>query len=73
MYDKPILGLSFFALSLVSIEQRRAFPISIEQVIKQKAQEAKTIKILEDSMKLWSAFFSPNILLLKDNLEALSQ
>jgi len=30
LYDKPILGLSFFALSLVSIEQRRAFPISIE-------------------------------------------
>jgi putative transposase len=44
LYDKPILGLSFFALSLVSIEQRRAFPISIEQVIKQKAQSAKTLK-----------------------------
>ncbi|WP_235147951.1 MULTISPECIES: transposase [Fischerella] len=44
LYDKSILGLSFFALSLVSIEQRRAFPISIEQVIKQKAQSAKTLK-----------------------------
>ncbi len=43
--EKPILGLSFFALSLVSIEQRKAFPISIEQVIKPKEEKAKqTIK-----------------------------
>jgi putative transposase len=44
LYDKPILGLSFFALSLVSIEQRKAFPISIEQVIKQKVEKPKILK-----------------------------
>lgn len=43
LYEKPILGLSFFALSLVSVEQRKAFPISIEQVIKPEAEKAKKL------------------------------
>lgn len=34
LVSKPILGLSFFTLSLVSVEQRHSFPIQIEQVIK---------------------------------------
>jgi putative transposase len=38
------VGLSFFALSLVSIEQRKAFPISIEQVIKTKVEKEKASK-----------------------------
>ncbi|BAZ40442.1 transposase [Calothrix sp. NIES-4101] len=44
LYNKPILGLSFFALSLVSIEQRKAFPMGIEQVIKQKVEKPKIVK-----------------------------
>lgn len=43
LYEKPILGLSFFALSLVSVEQRKAFPISIEQVIKPKLENQKKL------------------------------
>lgn len=34
LVNKPISGLSFFVLSLVSVEQRQSFPIQIEQVIK---------------------------------------
>jgi putative transposase len=33
LYDQPISGLAFFNLSLVSIEQRKAFPLRLEQVI----------------------------------------
>ena len=32
LYDKPVLGLAFFELSLVSVEQRHAFPLRTEQV-----------------------------------------
>jgi hypothetical protein len=34
LFSKPVPGLSFFALSLVSVEKRHSFPIQIEQVIK---------------------------------------
>ncbi len=34
LISKPISGLSFFTLSLVSVQQRHSFPIQIEQVIK---------------------------------------
>lgn len=34
LVNKPISGLSFFALSLVSVQERHSFPILIEQVIK---------------------------------------
>ncbi|WP_392478827.1 transposase [Nostoc sp. C110] len=34
LVSKPISGLSFFTLSLVSVGQRHSFPIQIEQVIK---------------------------------------
>jgi putative transposase len=36
--SKPINGLSFFVLSLVSVEGRQSFPIGIEQVIKSDVQ-----------------------------------
>jgi len=47
---KSIPGLSFFALSLVSIEQRHSFPVRLEQTLlseeekEQKALKAKTKK-----------------------------
>ncbi|MEH2186597.1 MAG: transposase [Nostoc sp.] len=43
--SKPISGLSFFVLSLVSVEQRHSFPIQIEQVIKKKTQTNSTSTI----------------------------
>ena len=39
LLNKPISGLSFFALSLVSVEQRHSFPISIEQKIKSDVEK----------------------------------
>ena len=47
LYDKSLFGLSFFTLSLVSIQQRRSFPIRIEQII--KTEEEKLKKIVENS------------------------
>src|SRR5215471_13400488 len=40
LYGKPVPGLAFFALSLVSIQQRRAFPIHVEQVVRSEAEKA---------------------------------
>src|SRR6266550_5483683 len=34
LYGKSIPGLAFFALSLISIKQRRSFPIAVEQVVR---------------------------------------
>lgn len=39
LVSKPILGLSFFTLSLVSVERRHSFPIQIEQVIKSDVEK----------------------------------
>ncbi|BAY62038.1 transposase [Calothrix brevissima NIES-22] len=43
--SKPMNGLSFFVLSLVSVEERQSFPIGIEQVIKSDAQINSTLPI----------------------------
>ena len=40
LYGKPVPGLAFFALSLISIQQRRSFPIQIEQVVRTAAEKA---------------------------------
>jgi IS4 transposase len=40
LYGKPVPGLAFFALSLVSVQARHAFPIVIEQVIRSAAEKA---------------------------------
>ncbi len=37
---KPVPGLAFFALSLVSTQQRRSFPIRVEQVVRSDAEKA---------------------------------
>lgn len=39
LVSKPILGLSFFTLSLVSVEKRHSFPIQIEPGIKPDSKE----------------------------------
>lgn len=43
LYSKPVSGLSFFTLSLVSVEQRGSFPIRIEQVIKSEAEKSQQL------------------------------
>ena len=43
--SKPINGLSFFVLSLVSVEKRESCPIGIEQVIKSDSQINSTAPI----------------------------
>jgi hypothetical protein len=34
---KPVPGLAFFGLFLISVKQRHAYPVTMEQVVKQKA------------------------------------
>lgn len=40
LYGKPVPGLSFFTLSLVSTQERRSFPIRVEQVVRSAAEKA---------------------------------
>jgi len=40
LYGKPVPGLAFFTLSLVSVQKRRSFPIRIEQVVRSDAEKA---------------------------------
>jgi putative transposase len=40
LYGKPVPGLSFLALSLVSVQARRAFPMRVEQVVRSDAEKA---------------------------------
>jgi putative transposase len=40
LYSKPIAGVSFFALSLVSVQERRAYPSSVTQVVRDEAEKA---------------------------------
>ena len=37
---KPVPGLAFFTLSLVSVQQRRSFPMRVEQVVRSDAEKA---------------------------------
>lgn len=43
--SKPISGLSFFVLSLVSVERRQSFPIQVEQVVKSDIEINNTLTI----------------------------
>ena len=40
LYGKPMPGLAFFTLSLVSIQERRSFPLRVEQVVRSDAAKA---------------------------------
>ena len=40
LYGKPVPGLAFFTLSLVSIQERRSFPVCVEQVVRSEAEKA---------------------------------
>jgi hypothetical protein len=40
LYDKPVPGLAFFALSLVAVGERHAYPVSVEQVVRTEEEKA---------------------------------
>jgi putative transposase len=40
LYGKPVPGLAFFTWSLVSTQQRRSFPIRVEQIVRSAAEKA---------------------------------
>ena len=40
LYGKAVPGFAFFALSLISVQKRRSFPIRVEQVVRSKAEKA---------------------------------
>jgi putative transposase len=40
LYGKPVPGVAFFTLSLVSVQARRSFPIRVEQVVRSDAEKA---------------------------------
>jgi len=40
LYGKAVPGLAFFALSLVSVQARHAFPMAIEQILRSAADKA---------------------------------
>ena len=40
IFGKPIKGLAFFSFALVSVQERKAYPLLVEQVIRSKAENA---------------------------------
>jgi len=40
LYGKPVPGLAFFTLSLVSVQARRSFPMRVEQVVRTAEEKA---------------------------------
>jgi hypothetical protein len=40
LYGKPVPGLAFFTMSLVSVQARRSFPMRVEQVVRSDAEKA---------------------------------
>jgi putative transposase len=39
LYGKPVPGLSFFSLSLISVKERSSYPVMMEQVVKEKEEK----------------------------------
>ncbi len=39
LYGKPVPGLSFFALSLISVSERRSYPMQVEQQVRDTVQK----------------------------------
>lgn len=42
IFGKPIAGLAFFALSVVSVEERKSYPLLVEQVTRSEAEKVAT-------------------------------
>ncbi len=41
LFGKPIPGLAFLAFSLVSVEERKSYPLCVEQVVRSEEEKAK--------------------------------
>lgn len=39
LYGKPVPGISFFSLSLISVKERASYPVMLEQVVKEKTEQ----------------------------------
>jgi putative transposase len=39
LYGKPVPGLSFFSLSLISVKERTSYPVMMEQVVKEEEEK----------------------------------
>ncbi len=45
LYHRPVPGLAFFALSLISVQERRSYPLRVKQVVRtQQEKEASQAK-----------------------------
>jgi len=42
LYGKPVPGLAFFTLALISTQQRHSFPMALEQVVRSEQEKALT-------------------------------
>ena len=42
IYQKPVPGVAFFSLALISTTARRAFPLRLDQVVRTEAEQAAT-------------------------------
>jgi DDE superfamily endonuclease len=40
IFGKPIAGLAFFTLALVNVEERKSYPLLVEQVVRSEAEKA---------------------------------
>ena len=40
IFNRPVAGLAFFALSLVSVTERKSYPLLVEQVVRSEAERA---------------------------------
>lgn len=56
IFGKPIKGLAFFSFALVSVQDRKAYPVLVEQVIRSEAEkaasQAKKAKVSKPDPKL---------------------
>lgn len=41
IFGRPVKGLSFFALSVVGVDDRKSYPLQVEQVVRSEAEKAE--------------------------------
>ena len=41
LFGKPVPGLAFLAFSLVSVEERKSYPLLVEQVVRSEEEKAR--------------------------------
>lgn len=42
IFGRPVKGLAFFALSVVSVDERKSYPLQVEQVVRSEEEKAAT-------------------------------